>query len=172
MKKQVLLFGSIAGLIVSISMIWSMAVSVHEANFENGELIGYASMLIAFSLIFVGIKNFRDKHNNGVISFGKAFKAGFLIALIASTFYVVTWVVDYYVFFPDFTEKYTIHMLKELKENGASASEIETKTKEMAQFKESYKNPVFVVFMSYMEILPLGTLIALIGAFLLKKPGK
>jgi hypothetical protein len=65
-------------------------------------LIGYASMLIAFSLVFVGIRNYRDKFNEGVISFGKAFKIGIMIVLIASTMYVVAWLIDYFFFIPDF----------------------------------------------------------------------
>jgi hypothetical protein len=172
MKKNIFIFGSIAGLIVSVLMLWSMARSISSMNFENGELIGYSSMLLAFSLIFVGVKNFRDKFNGGIISFGQAFKMGFFIALVASTFYVVAWVIDYYVFFPDFTDKYAIHMLAKLQESGASAAEIESKTKEMAQFKEWYKNPLFVILMTYMEILPLGTLIALICALILKRKEK
>src|ERR1017187_9822075 len=70
-------------------------------------LIGYASMLVALSLVFVGIRNYRDKYNNGVISFGKAFKIGIMIVLIASTIYVVAWLIDYFFFIPDFMEKYS-----------------------------------------------------------------
>ncbi len=64
--------------------------------YETSMLIGYASMLIAFSLVYVGIRNYRNKYNGGVISFGKAFKIGILIVLIASTLYVIAWMIDYF----------------------------------------------------------------------------
>jgi len=99
MRKNVLVFGSIAGLIVALTMVISTACCYDDANFNGGMWLGYGSMIVAFSLIFVGIRNFRDKYNEGAISFGKAFKIGLYIALIASSMYVVTWLVEYYVFF-------------------------------------------------------------------------
>lgn len=101
MKKNVIVFGLIAGVIASVLMVISMARCSSDANFEHSMLIGYASMVLAFAFIFVGIKNYRDKYNNGSITFGKAFKTGLYISLIASTMYVITWLIDYYVFIPD-----------------------------------------------------------------------
>src|SRR6218665_1281532 len=88
MKKNVFVFGSIAGLIVSALMLWSIAACYKNADFEGSMLLGYASMLLAFSFVFVGIKNYRDKYNEGVISFGRAFKIGLFITLIAFTRFV------------------------------------------------------------------------------------
>jgi len=130
---------------------------------------GYAMMLLAFSLIFVGVKNYRDKFNGGIIGFGKAFRLGFYIALIASSFYVLSWLIDYYFFIPDFAEKYAAHSLERLKASGASAAEISSQTLKMENFKSMYKNPVFVILMTYIEILPLGTILSLISAWVLKK---
>ncbi len=135
-------------------------------------LIGYATMLIAFAFIFVGIKNYRDKYNNGVITFGKAFKVGLFIALISSTFYVITWLVEYYAFMPDFMEKYSEHVLNQAKTSGASAAELAKQTEEMQGYKEMYKNPIFVILLTYMEILPLGLVISLIAAAVFRKKAK
>src|SRR5689334_11942185 len=121
MKKNVIIFGLIAGVIVSAAMILSMAKCYQmPENYDNGMLIGYASMLIAFSFVFVGIKNQRDKYKGGVISFGQAFKTGLFITLIASTIYVITWIIDYYYFVPDFMDKYSVHMVNEVKASGKS----------------------------------------------------
>ncbi len=108
MKKNIIIYGLIAGIIVSVLMLSTVNYISHcEGNVDYGTsmLIGYASMLIAFSLVFVGIRNYRDKYNGGVISFGKAFKIGSMIVLIASTIYVVAWMIDYFFFIPDFAEK-------------------------------------------------------------------
>lgn len=172
MKKIVIVNGLIGGLIVSVLMVASIAIYYKSGNFENGMLYGYASMLLAFSLVFVGIKNYRDKYNSGIVSFGKAFKIGLLITLIASTIYVIAWMIDYYVFIPDFADKYAAHMLQKLKADGASLSEIAAQTKSMESFSEMYKNPFFVVLFTYIEILPVGLIVTLISAFILKKKVK
>ncbi|MFC5413053.1 DUF4199 domain-containing protein [Larkinella bovis] len=169
MKKIILICGLIAGFILTATMIISTALCYANENFESNMALGYASMVLAFSLIFVGIKNYRDNYNHRVISFGKAFKIGLAITLIASTMYVLVWLVDYYVFIPDFMDKYTAHVLKEAKTAGASATELATKADEMNGYKEMYKNPLMVVLLTYFEVLPIGLVISLICAFLLKK---
>ncbi|MFA6082938.1 DUF4199 domain-containing protein [Mucilaginibacter sp.] len=169
MKKNVLVFGLISGFIVSAWAVGSIARCYTTGNFGGSMLLGYASMILAFSLVFVGIKNYRDKFNNGVISFGKAFKIGLLITLVASTVYVVTWLIDYYVFIPDFMDKYSAHIIRDAQNSGATAAEISSKTKEMATMKELYNTPVWVVLFTYMEIFPVGLLVTIIAALILKK---
>lgn len=169
MKKVVLVNGIIAGLIVSTLMVLSTMYYKRTGEFENGMIYGYASMILAFIFIFVGVKTFRDKYNGGLISFGKAFKIGLLIALIASSFYVVTWLIEYFYFFTDFTEIYAADTLAKAKAAGASEAELAKQSAEMAKFGEMYKNPFFNAVMTYAEILPLGLLVSLISAFFLKK---
>ncbi len=140
-----------------------------NVNWNTSMLIGYASMLIAFSMVFVGIRNYRDKFNGGVISFGKAFKTGILIVLIASTLYVVSWLICYFFFMPDFLDKYAVQELENLRTSGATAIEIENKTKEMADFAKMYKNPFFNAMMTYAEILPVGLIVTLISSLILKR---
>jgi hypothetical protein len=172
MKKNVLVFGLVSGSIVSALMIVFTALSYGNSNYENGMLLGYASMLLAFSFVFVGIKNFRDKYNEGVISFGKAFKIGLFITLISSTMYVITWLFVYYFYMPDFMEKYAAHMISEAQSSGATAMQLEAQAAEMASYKEMYNNPVFVILLTYMEILPIGLIITAICALILKRKPK
>lgn len=169
MKKNVLVFGLIAGVIISAFMAVSVPSCAENDNYEGHMLLGYAAMLVAFSFVFVGIKNFRDKYNGGLITFGKAFKVGLFISLIASTLYVITWMIMFHFFIPDFMDKFADHMLKQAQSSGASASEIAEKTAEMAKYKEMYKSPLMIVLLTYMEILPVGLLVTLISAFILKR---
>lgn len=172
LKKNIIIYGLIAGLVVSTLMLFTVNYISHcEGNidFNSSMLIGYASMLIALSLVFVGIRNYRDKYNKGVISFGNAFKIGIMIVLLASTIYVVAWLIDYFFFVPDFMEKYSAHMLDQLKAGGASQMEIDNQTKEMAGFARMYKNPFFNAMMTYIEILPVGLVVTLISSVILKR---
>lgn len=172
MQKNSLIYGLIAGVIVSIIMLFSMNYYSHcegNVDWNKSMLIGYASMLIAFSLVFVGIRNYRDKFNSGVITFGQAFKIGMLIVLIASTIYVLSWLMYYFFFIPDVMDKFGAQELATMQINGATALAIENKTKEIADFLEMYKNPFFNAMMTYAEILPVGIIVTLISALILKR---
>ena len=169
MKKVVLVYGIIAGLIVTGMMAFSTGYYCAKGDFEGGMIYGYSAMIIAFSMIFVAIKTFRDKQNGGIIKFGKAFKIGLFISLIASTIYVIGWLINYYLFIPDFMDKYAAAMVSKAQTSGISADELAKKTAEMAQMKEWYKNPLFVILMTYVEILPVALVVSLISALILKR---
>ena len=172
MKKNIIIYGLTAGIVVTTLMLLNVhSLSYRDGKFDydRGLVIGYATMLIAFSLVYVGIHNYRNKYNNGVISFGKAFKIGIMMVLIASTIYAVAWLIDNHFFVPDFAEKYSAHMLDQLKASGASQAEIEKQTKEMADYVRMSKNPFFNAMMAYAEILPVGLLVTLVSSLILKR---
>jgi amino acid transporter len=168
MRKNVLIFGLILGTILCINMLIMVNMMYTNPEFKSNDLLGYVAMVVIFSLIFFGVRNYRNKVLDGVISFGKAFKTGLLIAVVASTLYVVVWLFYYYLFVPDFIDKYTAHVLHQC----TTEAEMATKSKEMANFKELYDNPLFVVLITYSEVLPIGLVITLISAFILKRKPK
>ena len=173
MRKVILKFGLLAGAIISVLMVLSMVLlDKGVLNFDNSELVGYATMVIALSMVFIGIKSYRDNYQNGTIKFGKGLQIGLLITLIASLMYAATWE-TYYQTNPDiqasFMDKYTEHYLSKMKEKGASPVEIEQQAKKMAGMKEMYKNPMLRFGITLMEILPVGIIIALISAAVLRR---
>src|SRR5260221_7975190 len=172
MKKTVLIYGVIAGLISTSLFIGLMLLGKAGHDFKNGMIYGYTLMILAFSFIFVATKITRDKYNGGVISFGKGFRIGLYITGIASTIYVIVWLIDYYFFIPDFAEKYSAHVLENLKASGASGAEMAKQTAEMAKFSEMYKNPFFNALITYSEIVPVGLIVSLISALALKRKRK
>ncbi|HEY9006669.1 MAG TPA: DUF4199 domain-containing protein [Ohtaekwangia sp.] len=170
MKKIIIINGLIAGAIVS-----SMFLITHPLfdkgilNYDNGMIIGYTSMVIGLSLVFVGIKTYRDQHQKGVITFGKGVQIGLLITLVASIVYALCWEVSFNTFASDYTEKYTQHYVDKMKREGASETEITQMRTEMAEFNEYYKNPIIRFGVTIMEIAPVGIVITLISAALLRR---
>jgi len=164
MKKYVLIFGGIPGAILCINMVVMVNLMYSNPQFKGNDILGYAVMVVVFSLIFFGTRSYRNKELDGFISFGKAFQTGALIALLASTMYVVVWLFYYYLFVPDFIDVYTQHVLRDV-----PGAELAAKKAEMQSFKEMYKNPFFVVLITYAEVLPVGLLVALVSALILKK---
>jgi len=172
MKKIAITTGIISGIIVSAIMGVSMAFYSSNANASHSMLLGYASMLLAFSLIFVAIKNFRDKHSGGAITFIQGFTIGIIISVIASAIYVASWAVEYKYFLPDFMDKYSAQTIAQAKAAGASAADLAKQTAEMAAMKENYKKPVFFTLITFAEIFPVGLIVSLIAALILKKKNK
>lgn len=170
MKKTVFVYGVIAGVISGGVLMLSMPFYENGTlTFDNGAVVGYTSMVIALSVIYVAIRNFRDKHNGGKIGFGKSFVIGLLISLIASILYAAAWEVCYHTVAKDFMTSYSEHALNEYKTSGASEADIQTMADEMAVMSENYKNPFIRFPMTMIELLPVGVLISLLCAFILKK---
>ena len=174
MKKNSLVFGTISGVIISTFMGVSMAIlSCSSGDKDGGSgsmIIGFSAMVVAFSFIFVSIKNYRDKQNGGNITFGKGFLLGFMISLIASTLYVITWAVEFHFFMPDFIDKYSAMQVKQAQESGMSGAALDEALKSIESTSYNYKNnPFFFAMYTYMEILPVGILITLISALILKR---
>lgn len=172
MKKNVLIFGLILGAIITGNALYMVNVVYDNPDFEGNDIVGYAAMIVVFSLTFFGIRNYRNKELGGVISLGEAFKTGALIAMLGSTMYVGVWLFYYYLVMPDFVDKYAIHVVRMVEKHGGTAAEIAAKTDEMDQFKEMYKSPVFVVLISYAEVLPIGLVVAFVSSLILKKKEK
>lgn len=174
MKRNIIVFGAISGLIISTFMGISMAMMSCGSGDADGGLgsmiVGFSAMAVAFSFIFVGIKNFRDKKNGGVITFGKAFYMGCMISLIASTMYVLTWAVEFHYFMPDFIDKYSEIQIKQMRESGLSGAALDEAIKGIETAKYNYKNsPLHFALYTYMEILPVGVIITLISSLILKR---
>jgi hypothetical protein len=164
MKKVVLVFGSVIGAVFCANIAFMIYWLYHNSNLKGNDIVGYAAMVLIFSLIFFGTRNYRDKQLGGHITFGKAFKTGALIALVGSTIYVLAWLFCYYLFVPDFMDVYSNYILK-----NCTPNDLPAKTKEMANFKELYKNPLFVTLITFSEVLPIGLVVALVSSLILRK---
>jgi hypothetical protein len=171
MKRTTIIYGLIAGAVVSAFMAITMIIFANNESFHAGTLsmmVGYLGMLIAFTFIFVAIKTYRDKQNNGIINFGKAFTMGLLISLIASTMYVITWAIVYKYFVPDYMDKYCAMMTEQAKAS-LSGTALQDKLNEISKAKEMYATPLGFTLYTYAEILPVGILVSLIAALVLKR---
>ncbi|MEX0965714.1 MAG: DUF4199 domain-containing protein [Bacteroidia bacterium] len=165
MKKNVLIFGLVLGAIQCTLTLIMINMMYTDPEFKSNDVLGYAIMVVVYSLIFFGIRNYRNKVLGGIISFGRAFKSGLYITLLASSLYVVAWLFYYYLFVPDFIEVYTDHVLHQC----TTEAELAAKTEEMENFSKMYENPLFVVLITYAEVLPIGLAVTLVSSLILKK---
>jgi len=163
MKKTVLTFGLIAGAVMAVMMFATLPF-LDRIGFDRGAFIGYTSMVLAFLMVFFGVKSYRDNVAGGHVTFGRAFQVGLLITLVATTCYVIAWQVLYYGFMPDFLEKYTAYALEQARQSGANDAELARQAKEMADFAEMYQNPLVNIAFTAIEPLPVGLVFTLVTA--------
>jgi hypothetical protein len=168
MRKIVVIFGLISGAISSLMMIVLVTFG-DRIGFDRGAIIGNTSIVLSFLMVFFGIRTYRDDIGNGQITFLKAFAVGLSITLISCIIYVVTWEVIYYNLIPGFWDAYGAHLVQKLTASGASPATIEAKLLQVRRYKELYKNPLFNAALTFIDPFPIGLVITLISALILRR---
>lgn len=172
MTKTILIFGLIAGvLLAAISWIIYSLCFNGFITFDNSTYIGYAGMLIVFSMVYFGIKSYRDNSTGGSLTFWKGVQVGLLIALVASVIHAAGWHV-YNVVNPDFkdffVDKYAEYKLNDLSapyDHDARAAI----DREIEMLRTVYENPVLDFLVSGLMMLPPALIVTLLSAAMLRK---
>jgi hypothetical protein len=166
MKRIVLKFGLISGAISSTLMLSTIPFA---NKIGHSLIVGYATIVASFLLVYFGIRSYRNNVGGGKISFGRAFAVGISITVVTCVFYVATWEVMYFFFMPDFMVKYSAAVIDKMRAAGASQAAIQAKTLELQKSTEAYKNPLVNVAMTFIEPFPVGLLITLISSAVLRR---
>jgi uncharacterized protein DUF4199 len=132
-------------------------------------VIGYTTIVLSFLLVFFGIRSYRENVGGGSISFGRALAVGMLITLISCTFYVITWEIIYFKLMPDFAEKFTNYAVEQVRASGAGQAAIDAKIQEMKALTAMLNNPLLNAAMTFLEPFPIGLIITVISAAILRK---
>ena len=168
MKRIVITFGLISGGI-SAAMMFVTIPLVGRVSYEYLTVLGYTIFVACFLMVYFGIRSYRDTVGGGAVTFGKAFTVGILITLLSCAIYVASWEIVHHQFLPTFMDDYSAYMLEKMRVAGATPEELHGQIQQFEQFKEWYKNPLIRYAMTLMEAFPVGLLMTLISAVVLKK---
>jgi Protein of unknown function (DUF4199) len=168
MKKTVLTFGLIAGVIISVLMDGSVLLS-DKIGSGHSLILGYANMVASFLLIYFGIRSYRDNKLAGQISFGRAFACGILIALVTTVCYVATWEIIYFNFIPHFMDSYFAAQIHKVQSSGLDPATTAARVAAIQHSQQLYQNPFVNMAYTFMEPLPVGLIITLISAAILRR---
>ena len=168
MTRLILIYGAIAGLIVAVPMIVLMLTLTGDTAPENGALYGYLTMIVALTMVFLGIKHYRDKMLGGVIRFWPALAVGLAISAVAGVIYVIGWEISLALTGFDFGEAMSKMMLDAARARGATETELQNVAGEAADFARMYENALYRLPITFVEIFPIGMLISLVSAGLLR----
>jgi len=168
MKKTVLTFGLISGAILSAMMLITVPFQ-EQIGWDRGEIIGYTTMVLASLLIFVGVRSYRDNVRGGTIGFGRAFAVGALIVAVSSVCYTMTWQVVRLKLAPDIQDKFIERMAENARAEGGSPAEVEKRLADLRDWAVMYEKPLFNVAMTFLEPLPVGLVVALMTAGIVRR---
>src|SRR5262245_3929226 len=166
MKKTVVTFGVISGIVSSLMMLGTVPF-LHRIGFERGLIVGYTSIVLSFLLVFFGIRSYREQ-SGGAITFGRGFLVGILITLISCLFYIATWQLVYYKLQPDFMDKWEAYAVERIRAEGGTPERIEAMRREMHSYKEAYDNPLTNAAYTFIEPFPVGLLVTVVSAAILR----
>lgn len=167
MKRTIFAFGAAAGLIVTLTMCLMIA-NTDPGSAGHSHFTGYLVMLLALSLIFFGVKRLRDRELGGTIRFLPALLAGLGISAVAGVIYVIGWEITLAVTDFAFVDSYSAAAIESARAKGASAEEVAGVVAQMDEFRRQYANPLIRLPITFVEIFPVGLLISLISAALLR----
>jgi hypothetical protein len=168
MKKTVLTFGLIAGVIISVLMGGSLLIA-DKIGSGHSMALGYTIMVASFLLIYFGIRSYRDNTLGGQISFGRAFACGILITLITTVCYVAMWEILYFNFMPHFMDSYFAAQIHNVQSSGLDPATTAAKVAAIQRSQQLYQNPLVNMAYTFMEPLPVGLIITLISAAILRR---
>ncbi len=167
MLRTILIFGVLAGLVVAVPMNLLMLFGDSEHG-SHSMITGYALMLLAFTFTFIGVKHHRDRTLGGVIRFLPALLVGLGISIVASLMYVIAWEITLHATHFAFIDDYSRAMIEAARAKGESADKIAGMAAEMEKFRVQYANPLFRLPMTFVEIFPVGLVVSLVSAGLLR----
>jgi Protein of unknown function (DUF4199) len=170
MLTLILRYGVIAGLIIGIPMTWRMLSAKPGEVPVVGMLLTYLVMLVALTAVFLGIKAYRDKVLGGVIRFLPALGIGLGISAVASLVYVIAWEISSAYSTFDFVAFYKAYMIDSVKARNPSPEVLDKAIADAEAFARMYANPLYRMPMTFIEMFPVGVLISLISAAVLRNP--
>ncbi len=168
MKKIVLTYGLISGAIVA-ALLFATLPFHDSIGFDYGHWVGYSEMLVAFLLVFFGVRAYRDNVSDGHISFWRALGVGLLVTLVSIICYVIAWEIAFYNFLPDFADKYTAYLVEKQRNSGASTEQVAATLEQMKYMKTILDNPIWFAIVGFIEPLPVGLPVSLISALILRR---
>lgn len=166
MKNTVLRYGLYGAITICILFLLSWFLG-DNLDFSTQEIIGYASMIVALSFVYFGIKHFRDIENKGVLTFKKGITIGILISLITALAFGGLDIIYVEYINPDFMEEYYTTAIQQLKIT-APAEELQDKLTALKAERELFSSPIMSFIIMAITVFAIGFIFSLISAALLK----
>ena len=136
-------------------------------SYHMNEVIGYATMIVALSMVFFGTRHYRNTVGGGSLTFGQGFKIGTLISFVAALIFGIFTVMLFTVFIPDLGERY-LEVYRQMAEQGNDPA-LQAQMEQFEANKELFLSPIFQGFLMFITVFFIGEVIAVISSLFLKR---
>lgn len=160
MKKFVLSYGLIGGCLLIGLGLFNWFVIAQMFGYNASEIFGYLSIILALLCIPLGIRYFRDKLNDGMVSFGEGFKIGMGITIVTSIIMFFYSMLFWILAGDDFMK---------WRENVLTESELKQAQLQMAQMPDFVLSPWFQGLVMLLTVFLIGMIINLVSSLALKR---
>ncbi len=169
MKKTILTFGLISGILASVLMLATIPFFKYLEHGNRGLILGYTSIVLVALLVYFGIRSYRDNLAGGVITFGRGFTIGLGITLISCAIYVITWEIVFFNFMSHSMDGYFAHMIQKAQSSPGTAEAIQAKVAAIRHSQQMYQNPFVNALYTFIEPFPVDLFITLVSAAILRR---
>jgi hypothetical protein len=171
MKQIIFRYGLYATLlIVGLGMIDFFIISKFT-SYAIQEVTGYLTMLLSMVFVFIGIRQYRDRVNGGVLSFWQGLKIGVLIVLIPAVFFGLFDLLYTEVIKPDWLENYYAAYLERIKAS-TPPDKLAAALKKANDEKALFSNPIFQFLIMSATVFIIGLIVTIIASLTLRKAAK
>jgi hypothetical protein len=172
MKKVVLRYGAYAGVaeFVFFVLTW-LVIDITRVEHKLQGAIGYVAIICPMIFVYFGIRYYRDRVNDGNLTFMQALKVGLLIVIIPTISFAIIETVYVLYIEPKFYENISLYDIEQYRKT-LSAAAFAVKLKEIKQQVALYNNPLYNFAGMILTIGALGTIVTVASALLLyRRPG-
>jgi uncharacterized membrane protein (DUF106 family) len=168
MKSTVLRYGIYA--MLAMVLLSAVHVFLVVPNFKsaNAQVVGYLTMLLSMIFVFAGIKHYRDKANNGVLSFWQGLRIGVLIVLIPSIAFGLFDLLYTKVINPGWMENYYKEMIEQTKKV-TTPDKLDAALKKLESSKEIFSNPFLEFLLMAVTVFIIGFVVTIISSLTLRR---
>jgi uncharacterized membrane protein len=158
MKHTVVRYGTYGALICGIISVTSY---VFNLDYDTSEIVGWIAILLGLSMIFFGIRYYRNNAGAGAITLGKGMQIGLLISLFPSFIFFLISLIIFSFFGEEFVQKAIDY---------AAEHKPEQVDKIRGQYETGiFSNPVISSLVMFFTVYLPGVIVSLISALVLKR---
>ncbi len=168
MKKIVLRYGLYATLLIVTVSAFNLLVLTKIAGQAGQEIAGYLTIFLSTLFVFLGIRQYRDVENGGVLGFWEGMKIGLLIVLIPSIFFGLFDLLYTEVINPGWMQEYYSQYMEKIK-NTLPPDQLADALKKAAAEKELFSNPLIQFLLMAATVFIIGIIVTIISAVSLKR---
>ena len=168
MNAVIFRYGILGALAILVLGSIHLFLLMPNNSWETNEVFGYLTMILSMVFVFFGVRHYRDRVNNGILTFGQGLKVGMLIVLIPAVFFGLFTILYIEVINPGWQDQYYGDMLVKLKAN-TPPEKLDEKVREFERMRQMFDKPIFQFLLMAGTVLVIGFIASIISAITLRR---